>query len=227
MKKLFAFLLSLMLFVPSVLADTETEIVFHGIPWGISINDLVIQLKERKIPVSSSDIDADSDLRYWGSEFMSITEDHFDSTGYSIVLYDYDDRIKIAGYPVLNIDLYAHYGIVDGGISLNADVSEYYLCTLLFAAGDDMVIDVYSDLLTKLTNLYGDCVNGTTIKSSTEYTHAVWHGANDTAVMLYRNGSKYVCLVYGKTNSEETLREVRQLVIEYQIQSVADDSTGL
>lgn len=228
-KRIVAFLLSMLLIVPVASADTNDEIVFHGIPWGISINELVVQLQERKIPVSYSDIDAGSDMRFWGSQFISLTEDHFDSAGHMISLYDYDDRIVIAGHPVRNIDLYAHYGIVDGEISLDSDDSEYYLCTIMFAAGDDMIEEVYSDLLTKLSNLYGDSIVGSTTTSSNEYKHAVWNGNNNTAVMLYCGAGKYkyVCLMYGKTNSEDTLREVRQLVIEYQIQSVTNDSTGL
>ena len=229
MKKAIACFLSvLMLFASTALADTDKEILFHGIPWGISVNTLVNHLKERKIPISSSNVYADSDMRFWGSQFMSITEDHFDSTGYEISIYDYDDRIQIAGYSVLNVDLYAHYGIIDGEISFDADDSEYYFCSILFSVGDDMVEGVYSDLLRKLTNLYGNCATNTAIPNSAESTYAVWYGDNNTAVMLYRNDEyQYVSLYYGKTDSEQKLREVRRLVIEHEFQSVADDSTGL
>ena len=221
LKRIVAFLLSMLLIVPVASADTDKEIVFHGIPWGIDVNTLVNHLKERKIPVTSSDIDAGREMRFWGSQFLSITEDHFDSSGYVIPIWDYDDRIRIAGYPVRNIDLYACYGIVDGEISFDADDSEFLFCSILFGVGDDMIAGVYSDLLEKLKNLYGDCSKNT-------YTYAVWYGANNTAVMLYRDDEyEYVSLYYGKTDSKQTLQEVRRLVIEHEFQSVADDSTGL
>lgn len=226
-KRIVCFLLSMLLIVPVASADTDEEIVFHGIPWGISVNELFDQLKERKIPVSSSDIDANGDMRFWGSQFLSIMDDHVEATGHMISIYDYDDRIKIAGYPVWNIDLYAHYGIIDGKLSFDADDSEFHYCSILFAAGSDMVEGVYSDLLGKLTSLYGNCTQSTAIPTSTE-TYAVWYGANSTAVMLYRDDEyQYVSLYYGKTESEQTLREVRKLVIEHQFETVADDTTGL
>lgn len=230
LKRIVAFLLSMYLIVPVASADTDKEIVFHGIPWGISVNELVDQLRERNIP--SGNINDDYDMRFWGSQFLSITEDHFDSTGYKISIYDYDDKIKIAGHPVLNIDLYAHYGMIDGEISLDADDSQFHFCTIMFAAGDEMIVGVYNDLLSKLNALYGNSTESTFKVGSSNYTASTWYGANNTAVNLYRyisDNQKYqsVNLCYGKTDSEQTLREVRRLVIEHKLQSVADDSTGL
>ena len=223
MRKFFCFLLALTLFSPAAFADTDSEIVFHGIPWGIGIDELTEQLNQRDIPTDG--INAGADMKFWDYQFLSITEDHVDSTGFYMYFYDYDDKVKIAGYPVLSMYLYSHYGIADGKISLDANYSEYYLATIRFAASDEMVVGMYSDLLTKLTKLYGSCAEGTT----KEYTHAVWYGANDTAVMLYRSAGEYqyVCLIYGKTISKQELLELRRLVIEHEIQSVADDTTGL
>ena len=232
MKKFFILLLALVLFAPSALADTDKEIVFHGIPWEISVNELVDQLKERKIPISSSDILANQNMRLWGSQFTSIGESYINSAGYAIMFWDYDDRIKIAGYPVRNIDIFSHYGIIDGKISFDANDSEYYLCTIMFAANDEMAISIYHDLMSKLNTLYKTGTESASKYGSTAYTYTVWNGANNTAVCLYRSTStssdyQFVYLMYGKTNSEQTLREVRRLVIEHEIQSVADDTTGL
>jgi len=229
-KRIVVFLLSMLLIIPVASADTNKEIVFHGIPWGTSVDELVDQLRERNIP--SGSIYDNYDMRYWGSQFLSITEDHFDSTGYMISIYDYDDKIKIAGHPVLNINLYAHYGMVDDKISLDADDSNYHFCTIMFAAGDEMVVGVYNDLLVKLNTLYGSSTESTFKVGSSKYTASTWYGANNTAVNLYRyisDDQKYqsVNLCYGKTDGEQTLREVRRLVIEHELQSVADDSTGL
>lgn len=234
MKRFFIFLVVLMLFVPAALADTETEIVFHGIPWGISVNELADQLRQRNISVSASDIKNDEDMVFWGSQFLSVSDDRFDTTGHKISLYYWNDpgKAKIAGHPVQELELYSHYGIADGKISLDANDSKYYLVNIWFDANDEMVVGIYDDLLTKLTTLYGNCTESTFKTSSSNYTCATWHGANNSAVILYRSvsdssGYQFVHLIYGKTDSEQTLREVRRLVIEHEIQSVADDSTGL
>lgn len=222
-KRIVVFLLSMLLIVPVASADTDKEIMFHSIPWGIGLDELSAQLKQRGIP--NNGIHAGADMHFWDYQFLSITEDHVDSTGFYMYFYDYDDKVKIAGYPVRSMYFYSHYGITDGRISLDANDSEYYLVDVSFAASDEMVVGIYSDLLTKLTKLYGTCIEGTT----REYTHAVWYGANDTAVMLYRSAGEYqyVCLIYGKTVSKQDLLDLRRLVIEHEIQSVADDSTGL
>ena len=223
MKRIVAFLLSMLLLVPIASADTDKEIVFHGIPWGIGLDELSTQLKQRDIPTNG--IETGADMHFWDYQFLSVTEDHVDSTGFYMYFVDYDDTVKIAGYPVRSMYFYSHYGVTDGKISLDANDSEYYLVNISFAASDEMVAGIYSDILNKLTKLYGS----STESAPGRYTQAVWYGANDTAVMLYRSSGEYqyVCLIYGKTVSKQELLELRRLVIEYEIQSVEDDLTGL
>lgn len=234
MKKFFAFLMVLFLFAPSALADTESEIVFHGIPWGISVNELADQLRQRNIPVSSGDIEADANMAIWTYQFRNSYMNDIESTGYKIPLYFFSnpDTVKIAGYPVQDMQLYAHYDITDGIIKLDADNSKYYLVSVQFDVSDEMALGVYADLHQKLSSLYGNGVEDATKIVETTYTYTVWNGANNTAVCLYRSVStssdyQFVHLMYGKTDCEQTLREVRRLVIEHEIQSVADDTTGL
>lgn len=234
MKKFFALLLALVLFAPSALADTDAEIMFHGIPWGISVNELVDQLRDRKIPVQSGDIEADASMAIWAYQFRNSYMNNIESTGYEIPLYFFSnpDAVKIAGYPVQDIQLYAHYDIADGILKLEANNSKYYMVLLQFDISDEMAVGVYADLHKKLSALYGNGAENTTKEVETTYTYTVWHGANNTAVCLYRSVNpdsdyQFVHLMYGKTDCEQTLREVRRLVIEHEIQSVADDSTGL
>lgn len=234
MKKFAIILLPLFLFLPSALADTDTEIVFHSIPWGISVNELVDQLRQRSIPVQSGDIEADASMAIWAYQFRNSYMNDIESTGFEIPLYffSYPDAVKIAGYPVQDMQLYAHYDITDGILKLDADNSQYYMVSLQFDVSDEMAVGVYADLHKKLSALYGNGAEDTTKEIETTYTYTVWHGANNTAVCLYRSVStssdyQFVHLMYGKTDSEQTLREVRRLVIEHEIQSVADDSTGL
>lgn len=234
MKKFFVLLFSLMLFAHAALADTETEIVFHGIPWGISVNELVDQLKQRNIPAQSVDIEADASMAIWAYQFRNSYMNNIESTGYNIPLYFYSNpgAVKIAGYPVQDMQLYAHYDITDGTLKLGANDSKYYMVLIQFDVSDEMAVGVYADLHKKLSALYGNGAEDTTKEVETTYTYTVWHGANNTAVCLYRSVStssnyQFVYLMYGKTDCEKTLREVRRLVIEHEIQSVADDTTGL
>lgn len=234
MKKFFALALILLLLIQSALADTDKEIVFHGIPWGISINELVDQLNQRKITVTSEDIEANADLDIWTYQFGNSYEYNVDATGYHIRLnyYSAPGTVKIAGFPVSSMELFSHYGAVDEAISYNADDSKYYLSKVTFDVSDEMAVGVYSDLSNKLTVLYKTGTESTTKYGSSTYTYTVWNGSNNTAVCLFRSIStssdyQFVYLMYGKTDSEQTLREVRRLVIEHEIQSVADDTTGL
>lgn len=235
MKKFFIFLLALMLFVPAVFADTENEIVFHGIPWGISVNELADQLKERKIPVKSSDIESGEDMAIWTYQFGNSYQYDIESTGHKILINCLGNpgAVRIAGYPVNTIELYAHYDITDGVLKMDSGNSKYYFSSIWFDVSDEMAVSVYADLSKKLSVLYGTGEEGTSkYGSSTTYSYTVWNGANNTAVCLYRSVStssvyQHVNLMYGKADCEQTLREVRRLVIEHEIQSVSDDSTGL
>ena len=234
LKRIVAFLLSMLLIVPVAFADSDKEIVFHGIPWGISINELAEHLRKRSIPVLSGDIEADANMAIWAYQFRNSYMNDIESTGYKIPLYFYGNpnTVKIAGYPVQEMQLYAHYDITDRTLKLDADNSKYYMVSVKFDVSDEMAVGVYADLHKKLSALYGNGVEDATKEIETTYTYTVWHGASNTAVCLYRSVSassnyQHVKLMYGKTDSEQTLREVRRLVIEHEIQSVADDTTGL
>lgn len=151
MKRAILFLLALVLFVPSALADTDSEIVFHGIPWGISANELVEQLTDRQIPAHSSSIESNVSMEVWTYNFGNSYEYAVDSSGCRLFLFFYSNpgSVKIAGHPVGSIRMYAHYGIVDNAVSFDVNDSSYYLSTILFDVSDEMAVDVYADLSKK------------------------------------------------------------------------------
>lgn len=233
-KRFACFLLSMLLVVSIASADTDKEIVFHGIPWGISIDNLVKYLSKRKIDVLNSDIAAEANMAIWTYQFRNSYEHDIEESGIKINLSYWGNPgvVKIAGYPVQQLELYAHYGTTNGKINFKPANTKYYLTSIQFDVSDEMAVGVYEDLSKKLSALYMTGTENTTKIIDTTYTYTVWHGANDTAVCLYRSVStnsnyQFVHLMYGKTNCEQTLREVRRLVIEHEIQSVAEDSTGL
>ena len=224
----------LMASVSFATADTNENIVFHGIPWDISINELASALKERGIPVGYNDISNDANMAVWTYEFRNSYEHDIETTGHKISRYFWNDDVvvNIAGYPVQRMEFYAHYDITDGVLKQDANESRYYLTNSWFDVDDEMAVSVYNDLSSKLTRLYGNGSENTTYIVDNTYTYTVWNGANNTAVCLYRSVSdssdyQFVHLMYGKTNIEETLQNVRKLVIEKQVQSVAEDVTGL
>lgn len=234
MKKLLALILLLTMIAPISFADTDGQIMFHNIPWGIGIDKLAYNLKQRNIDVPSGKIKANANMAIWTYYFRNSYEYDIEATGHKIQLsyWGNTDAVKIAGYPVQEMELYAHYDITNDVLNLDAANSKYYMATVWFDISDEMAVGVYADLANKLTALYGNGKEATTNIIDTTYTYTVWNGANNTAVCLYKSISEssdyqFVHLMYGKTDCEQTLRKVRRLVIEHEIQSVANDSTGL
>lgn len=236
MKRFFA-LLTLLVFMmtcPSALA-----IEFHGIPWGISVSELESALEERGLVVNGDDIKNDASMPIWSYKFRNSFMNNIDSTGHKISLYyysDYDKKPSIAGYPVEEMEFYAHYDITDGVLSQNAGDSHYYMAQIGFDVNDERTPFIYNDLCNKLTGLYGEGVENSTFEFDTTYTYTVWEGLDNTAVCLYRSEStesdyQFLNLWYGNTTIEETLLNVRKLVVEKQIQqqvqAAANDTTGL
>lgn len=236
MKRFFVLLASLvfMLTYSSALA-----IEFHGIPWGISVNELESSLEERGIVVNADDIKNDASMPVWSYTFRNSFMNNIESTGYQISLYyysAYDEKPSIAGYPVKEMQFYSHYDIDDGVLSQEADDSHYYMAQIGFDVSDERTPAIYDDLYNKLTGLYGEGVENSTFEVETTYTYTVWEGMDNTAVCLYRSEStssdyQFLNLWYGNTTIEETLLNVRKLVVEKQIQlqvqAAANDTTGL
>lgn len=234
MKRILALVLVLMAFTGCAFADTEKPIEFHGIPWGIDILELAEVLNEKNIPVRKDKISNDANMAIWSYEFRNSFMNDIEETGHKISLYFHGDEStpKIAGYPVQELEFYAHYDITDGILNQSENGSRYYMATIWFDVNDEMAVSVFNDLAKKLTSLYGNGAENSTFIVDTTYTYLVWNGADDTAVCLYRSESnssnyQFVHLMYGKTNIEETLQNVRKLVIEKKIQDVSNDTTGL
>ena len=231
MRKTLAILLILCMLMPATaMADTTDPIMFHSIPWGISIDEVAAALKERGIPIDADDFYLDANMHFWTYDFGNDWRYTIEETGHRIVSSFWYDEVKIAGYRIQDIQLYAHYDITNGVLKKETENSKYYMASISFDISDELAQPAYADLLAKLTALYGDGAEDKVISGSKEYTYAVWNGADDTAVCLYRSeGGEYqfVNLIYGHKNIEETLHEVRNMVINNQVQSVVNDSTGL
>lgn len=212
--------------------STAYAIEFYGIQWGISINELIEELNNRDISVSYAEVKENVDLPKWSYKFYDL--DTEDETGYRISA-DYhsdDNKVKIAGHPVYELDCYAHYDITDGVLNKDVDSSKFYMIKIWFDYSDKIADVVYTDLATKLTGLYGEGTEGITSISGINYYYTVWEDKDNSAVCLYHmaytdDHFHSVHLIYGNTKIDDTLRDVRNLVIESDIKAVANDTTGL
>ena len=231
MKKILAILLALCIFLTSTaIADTTDPIVFHGIPWGISIDEVAAILKDKGIPIDADEFYLDADMQLWTYDFGDNWQYTTEKTGHRIVSTFWYDDVKIAGYNIRSIEIYAHYDITDDVLKKETGNSKYYMASIWFDISDELAMPAYSDLSEKLSALYGTGAEDTVSSRTMEYTYTVWYGANDTAACLYRSeGEEYqfVNLMYGHKNIEETLQKVRQMVINSQVQSIENDITGL
>ena len=232
--KVLACALVCMMISCNAFADTEKQIEFYGIPWGISITELVDELKERNIPVNEDNVSHDANMAIWSYEFRNSYVNDIKETGYKMLLNYSGNKSapKIAGFPLKSLEFYAHYDIADGNLNRDENKSIYYMAEIWFDVDDEMAVSVYKDISDKLTSLYGEGKENMTFITDTTYTYRVWNGADDTAVCLYRsesnkNNYQFVHLMYGKTNIAETLHNVRNLVIEKKIQDISNDTTGL
>lgn len=233
MKRLFAFFLVLFFVVPTALADTDTDIVFHSIPWGISLDELTQQLKDKGIPSSAIDVYNDDNMAIWTYRFRNDYQYDIECTGHSIhVNLWFNDSVKIAGYPVNTMEFFTHYDISNNTLSKSTDASHYYMTKIWLSVSDEMAVDVYNDLYKKLTTLYAEGKTDTIKEVETTYTYTVWHGANNTAVCLFHGVSdssdfQSVHLYYGITDIEKPLQTIREYVIQEQVKAVQNDMTGL
>lgn len=209
MKKYIAVLLVLVLVSTTALAD---EILFRGIPWGTSVLEFEKQIgceigyTELRLP-------------HWSSYSPTSSIDKGTYTiGYDVTAGFGDTLFQVAGYDLDFIFAYFYYGVEDGKINRNPEASEFYLSEYIFDVED--IEGAYSDLKEKMTSLYGE---GTEEKGKTsEYYATVWDGDNNTAVrLLVRSNYPYdgssIRLVYGKTDSDEHVKYLEELVQQERI----------
>ena len=227
MKKLIIIVLVMsMLHGTLAIADTEEEILFNGIPWGIDGRELLEKMSEKGFIAQQAD---ETSLPIWTYDFRNDWQYNIDNAGYYIGYYYWDEhKTKIGGYDISNILLYAYYDIVDG--KLDKSIGHYYKAEISFQLDNELVFIAYSDLKRKLSNLYGDGTEATSHLIDTDYNYTVWKGSNNTAVCLYASNSKNsnsLNIMYGITNCEEVLKLVREAYINSIIPADENDYHGL
>lgn len=226
MKRLFALLLVVCMLCSGAFA---AEILFRDIPWGSSTN--YIEKSVRDFAGGYDSTLDDMPMPYW-------PEDPFDifsaNTPYAAgwQVYTYTDQLKVAGYPVISVDAYCHYGVKDGYLSKDKNDGQFYQAIYTFDVIN--IADAYTDLKGKLDHLYGpgteSIENGSGAmygnSGKTEYDQTtkftVWFGDDDTAAMLCCSTSSLgieqdmwhnnLTLRYGKTDCRLALESVASTI---------------
>lgn len=217
MKKLFAALLVILLALNSfAFADYDQPILFRGIEWGITLNQLKEQMElasnSTSLPAKSVEysLGIGQDLPVIGGEGFSIN-----ATAHP----------KVAGYQVSNIRFqFALMPNEDGTL----EKSEYGMyvtngdrCFLFYAEYAfyfEKPAQVYEDLLNKLTEVYGEPDMTKDIP--------VWYGADETLVTIDQNRDglgRNIHIRYGCLKGNEWLK-ITQEIIDYDF---AHDYDGL
>ena len=173
MKKFLVMLLAVVMlasvFFTAVADQEETKILFRGLPWRAKYSYVKSKLSDLML------------LDYRGEVFSpySIADVMFDEwTGdYEYEYTDIDifayamNQTKVAGYTTSNIFLYFVYVPVDGQLIRTNDHAALYGATYRFEP--ENVDLVYSDLLDKLTELYGPIYKDTTWRKENYFGYDV------------------------------------------------------
>lgn len=227
-------LLIVMLLVLSIgiaCADTyEKPILFRGINWGATRSDAAKGLPEG-IKMYDTKIG-----EYWHTVDNWMYDESLDDY-YKAELgcYEYArsssvENVKVAGYNIDN--MYLHYAYLPGedGILVKDD-SHTALIYAYYKLEPKDPDAVYSDLVNKLTSLYGDVDLHQQKAPYISYEQNLWNGADGTMVSLvrqdYPSGSHYIFIKYGYRGADELLANAYNAVVLEETLNAASNTDGL
>lgn len=201
---------------------TDSEILFRGIPWGVSATQYVELMREQGINCSISDTWNCYSWEFTPSGGELEATNSMSDAGYTCNASSLD--VKVGGYNIRSIEADFLYTYDADNVYTGEDKSSFYRAIYYFDVVDPA--STFEILRGKLSSLYGE---GVSEKTSTGYWSTggdfheysewtVWYGHNDTGVVLWRNyqildsdGSvkkDSVRLQYGKTNSLIVMAEL-------------------
>ncbi len=240
MKRILVLLLiAVMVFtvISTAYTDTEKEIVFNNLSWGISIVELNNRLEELGYRKDKANVASLYPWVYnnWADYVHQVKDTGFRRTTY----YSFDDSAPmVAGYRVDCIEMDAYYDYDDSKVNFDESNSHFCSAFVVLDIEYELVDSAYEDLCKKLTRLYGDGVR----KEVRDYYSfdyyevdkneraMEWYGANNTAVRLEEGVGKdwkRIYLHYGLTDIGDKLPKIRELVIKAMPSVDEDDLSGL
>lgn len=198
------------------------EFLFRGYPWGLSIDHFTDLLAPEicpshfditSLPLSYEAIEETDSIQIYDPEsdfFLDYAE--CSDLGYTFhqALIFSDGSSPMAGYPDYTIELSAIPVIQNGRIV------DYYKDSIVVSAAYHITykspqpgIDIYNDLLNKLTSVYGACTDSI---SSNSVSVNSWSGTHDTYLQLQHtvlsSGDGGISITYGLSNIKESLYEL-------------------
>lgn len=229
--------------VPNNSNENVEEILFRDMPWmedAISVNNLLGDFGlYKRDPEEAWFIYTWNDLKL-----------HSDYTmGYDIGIIG-DEKTVVGGHIIDSSWLYFLYDFNGTSINTNPENTHFYIANYMFQTKD--VESAYNDLYIKMTNLYGTAtVNITTHNGSYFYTTpsvsykgetrtAIWYGANNTAVKIIaeintpedrvaevKEATESIEMWYGKTDMDDTIRQMEAFLEQQAIGSEKNSTDGL
>ena len=227
MKKILAIMLTVVFFGCCVAyADTDEEILFRDIPWGIGIDEVKNALSDfglwRDVKGCNN-----AHWSYKDPNTRSLTEN-----GYQGGCKNSNDEepFEVEGYPCY-ILVYCAYGLDDNGKVLrDRKSSEFYMASYNFDTKNIDTELAYEDFKEKLSELYGAgeettsnsegaiLVDNDTFSFQSTIMLTEWIGANNTAVLLRAewdtktNLGISLVIAYGRTDYDSQLTEIENAI---------------
>lgn len=209
--------------------EYEKPILFRDAEWGISYPEVQAYLPDG-VRISST-----RTSEYWHPMKDVMYNENGDYYKAELGCYSYVQSssktdLKVAGYDVENIYLYFLYDIGQNGMLIKDDdhTSLIYAYYKLEPKDPEAV---YSDLVTKLTSLYGDVDLHQKDSPYISYEQNLWYGANGTMVSVvkesYPSGSDYIYIKYGISSADEQIAAAYNAVVLEETQNAASSTDGL
>lgn len=221
----------------------EKDILFRDLPWledAITINSLLGDFGSyKRAPEEAWFVYTwdDLDLR---SDF---------ALGYNIGIVG-DENTLVGGHIIDSAWLYFLYDFDGSSINTDPNETHFYIAQYNFMTKD--VESTYDDLFSKLSDLYGEATVGITTHSGSyfktepavsykgETRTAIWYGTNNTAVKIVaeinfpeerasevKEVTEKIEMWYGKTNMDETIRQMEAFLENEAIGTNKESKDGL
>lgn len=234
MKRITICLLALLMLFASCCAiaeDGEAPILFRGAEWGGTYADTIKALpKETKIrDLSTSEYwyDVDNWLyneNAWGDTLKG------ELGGYTYVKSSSLKGMQVAGY---DIDaLYLYFAFVPGkdGLLVKDEKNTAFIFAYYKLEPKDPDA-AYDDLLSKLTNLYGEVDLHQSDAPYISYEQNLWRGGNGTMVSLlredYPSGSHYIYIKYSFAGANELMKKAYDALVLEETKNANSNTDGL
>jgi len=212
MRKLLAIILAFLYFLMSTAcAESDTEILFRNIPWGITLDEYVRELESQGFKLSSAgkNITYASLLGIEHPEYFCVASYGSDSSPWEILC-------QVAGYNVYGMSVYSVCDIQNGEINTDFLDSVVFGASYILLAGeegDNAANATLNDLREKLSYLYG---NETTTIDELRRTRYYWQGQNETGVELMQlvDGVGFMYITYIDKSIENHFEKLNSIVYE-------------